>query len=174
MFLSDEMVLGNGVIVCESEGIRLGMGRMVSGSEEMKEADFVSASCRLVSDAINSNLTRVLFAFRVTFSSFFVFRFFVFELRFYSCRPPTERSTNLNPAFFICVFSSVEGRKFTFTPRIVSTVTASALSTALELMAGVKFPRIPNCIALPCEREYIISLSKFFNTDITSPSLNAE
>lgn len=57
-------------MVCESEGIRLGMGGMVSGSEEMKEADFVSASCRLASDAINSNLTRVLFAFRVTFSSF--------------------------------------------------------------------------------------------------------
>ena len=49
-------------------------GGMVSGSEEMKEADFVSASFRLASDAINSNLTRVLFAFRVTFSSFFVFR----------------------------------------------------------------------------------------------------
>lgn len=74
MFLSDEMVLGNWVIVCESEGILLGMGGMVSGSEEMKEADFVSASCRLASDAINSNLTRVLFAFHVTFSSFFVFR----------------------------------------------------------------------------------------------------
>lgn len=29
MFLSDEMVLGKGVIVCESEGIRLGMGGMV-------------------------------------------------------------------------------------------------------------------------------------------------
>lgn len=26
MFLSDEMVLGKGVMVCESEGIRLGMG----------------------------------------------------------------------------------------------------------------------------------------------------
>lgn len=74
MFLSDVMVFVNGVMVCESEGIRLGMGGMVSGSEEMKEADFVSASCRLASDAINSNLTRVLFAFRVTFSSFFVFR----------------------------------------------------------------------------------------------------
>ena len=33
-------------MVCESEGIRLGMGGMVSVSEEMKEADFVSASCR--------------------------------------------------------------------------------------------------------------------------------
>lgn len=29
MFLSDEMVLGNGVIVCESEGIRVRKGGMV-------------------------------------------------------------------------------------------------------------------------------------------------
>lgn len=55
MFLSDEIVLGNGVMVCESEGIRLGMGGMVSGSEEMKEADFVSASCRLASGICNFN-----------------------------------------------------------------------------------------------------------------------
>lgn len=53
MFLSDEMVFGKGVMVCESEGIRLGMGGMVSGSEEMKEADFVSASCRLASGLSN-------------------------------------------------------------------------------------------------------------------------
>ena len=55
MFLSDEMVLGNCVMVCESEGIRLGMGGMVSGSEEIKEADFVSASCRLASGICNFN-----------------------------------------------------------------------------------------------------------------------
>lgn len=55
MFLSDEMVFGNGVMVCESEGIRLGIGGMVSGSEEMKEADFVSASCRLASGICNFN-----------------------------------------------------------------------------------------------------------------------
>ena len=55
MFLSDEMVFVNGVMVCESEGIRLGMGGMVSGSEEMKEADFVSASCRLASGICNFN-----------------------------------------------------------------------------------------------------------------------
>lgn len=55
MFLSDEMVFGSGVMVCESEGIRLGMGGMVSGSEEMKEADFVSASCRLASGICNFN-----------------------------------------------------------------------------------------------------------------------
>ena len=45
----------NGVMVCESEGIRLGMGGMVSGSEEMKKADFVSASCRLASGICNFN-----------------------------------------------------------------------------------------------------------------------
>ena len=50
-----EMVFGSGVIVFESEGIRLGMGGMVSGSEEMKEADFVSASCRLASGICNFN-----------------------------------------------------------------------------------------------------------------------
>ena len=49
------MVFGSGVIVFESEGIRLGMGGMVSGSEEMKEADFVSASCRLASGICNFN-----------------------------------------------------------------------------------------------------------------------
>lgn len=42
-----------GVIVFESEGIRLGMGIIVSGSEEMKEADFASAFCRLVSGINN-------------------------------------------------------------------------------------------------------------------------
>lgn len=47
------LVFGNGVMVCESEGIRLGIGGMVSGSEEMKEADFVSASCRLASGLSN-------------------------------------------------------------------------------------------------------------------------
>ena len=47
------MVFGNGVIVFESEGIWLGMREMVSGSGEMKEADFVSASCRLASDLSN-------------------------------------------------------------------------------------------------------------------------
>ena len=36
MSWNDEMVFVNGVMVCESEGIRLGMGGMVSGSEEMK------------------------------------------------------------------------------------------------------------------------------------------
>ena len=53
MFLSDEMVLWNGVMVCESEGIRLGIGGMVWWNDVivcwigvMKEADFVSASCR--------------------------------------------------------------------------------------------------------------------------------
>lgn len=55
MCLNDEIVLGNGVIVLGSEGIRLGMGGMVSGSEEMKEADFVSASCRLASGICNFN-----------------------------------------------------------------------------------------------------------------------
>lgn len=55
MFLSDEVVLGKGVIVFGSEGIRLVMGGMVSGSEEMKEADFVSASCRLASGICNFN-----------------------------------------------------------------------------------------------------------------------
>lgn len=53
MCRNDEVVFGNGVMVCESEGIRLGMGGMVSGSEEMKEADFVSASCRLASGLSN-------------------------------------------------------------------------------------------------------------------------
>lgn len=53
MYRNDEVVLENGVMVCESEGIRLGMGGMVSGSEEMKEADFVSDSCRLASGLSN-------------------------------------------------------------------------------------------------------------------------
>ena len=44
---------GNGVIVFESEGIGLGMGIIVLGSEEMKEADFASASCRLASGINN-------------------------------------------------------------------------------------------------------------------------
>lgn len=44
-----------GVIVLGSEGILLGMGGMVSESEEMKEADFVSASCRLASGICNFN-----------------------------------------------------------------------------------------------------------------------
>ena len=55
MCRNDEVVLGNGVMVYESDGIRLGMGEMVSGSEEMKEADFVSASCRLASGICNFN-----------------------------------------------------------------------------------------------------------------------
>lgn len=45
----------NDEIVCESEGIRLGMGGMVCESEEMKKADFVSASCRLASGICNFN-----------------------------------------------------------------------------------------------------------------------
>lgn len=53
MCRNDEVVLGKGVIVFGSEGIRLGMGGMVSGSGEMKEADFVSASCRLASGLSN-------------------------------------------------------------------------------------------------------------------------
>lgn len=55
MFLSDKMVFGKWVMVCESEGILLGMWGMVSVSEEMKEADFVSASCRLASGICNFN-----------------------------------------------------------------------------------------------------------------------
>ena len=47
------MVFGNGVSVFESEGIGLGMGIIVLGSEEMKEADFASASCRLASGINN-------------------------------------------------------------------------------------------------------------------------
>lgn len=47
------MVFGNGGIAFESEGIGLGMVGIVLGSEEMKEADFASASCRLASGINN-------------------------------------------------------------------------------------------------------------------------
>lgn len=39
--------------MCRNDEMVLGKGGMVSGSEEMKEADFVSASCRLASGLSN-------------------------------------------------------------------------------------------------------------------------